>query len=79
MNRINIFRAPRSGRFSALVALVALGLLFTGASAKAGGCFASYKAGAAPAIPFVSPQEDASANHQEGAEWRNKPATIVGL
>jgi hypothetical protein len=27
----------------------------------------------------VSPQEDASANHQEGAEWRTKPATIVGL
>jgi hypothetical protein len=79
MNRINILQALRSGRFSALVALVALGLLFTAAGAKAGGCVASYKAGAAPPIPFVSPQEDASANHQEGAEWRNKAATIVGL
>jgi hypothetical protein len=79
MNRMSIFRALRSGRFAALVALVALGLLFTAAGAKAGGCFASYKAGAAPSIPFVSPQEDASANHQEGAEWRNKPAAIVGL
>jgi hypothetical protein len=79
MNRMNIFQALRSGRFSALVALVALGLLFTAAGAKAGGCVASYKAAAAPSIPFVSPQEDASANHQEGGEWRNKPATIVGL
>jgi len=79
MNRMNIFHALRSGRFSALVALVALGLLFTAAGAKAGGCVASYKAGAAPSIPFVSPQEDASANHQEGAESRDKPATIVGL
>jgi len=79
MNRMNIFRAVRSLRFSALIALVTLGLLFTAAGAKAGGCVASYKAGAAPSIPFVSPQEDASANHQEGAEWRNKPATIVGM
>ena len=79
MNRMNIFQALRSGRFSALVALVALGLLFTAAGAKAGGCVASYKAGAAPSIPFVSPQEDATANHQEGPEWRNKPTAIVGL
>jgi hypothetical protein len=79
MNRVNIFLGIRGGRFAALVALVALGLLFTAASAKAGGCMASYKAGAAPSIPFVSPQEDASANHQEGADWSNKPATIVGL
>jgi hypothetical protein len=79
MSRMNIFQAFRSGRFSAFVALVALGLLFTAAGAKADGCVASYKAGAAPSIPFVSPQQDASANHQEGAEWSNKPATIVGL
>jgi hypothetical protein len=69
----------RNGRFSALIALVASGLLFAAAGAKAGGCVASYKAGAASSIPFVSPQEDTSANHQEGAEWSNKPATIVGL
>jgi hypothetical protein len=35
MNRMNIFQALRSGRFSAFVALVALGLLFTAAGAKA--------------------------------------------
>jgi len=79
MNGTNISRALRRGRFFALVALVASGLLFTAVGAKAGGCVVSYKAGAAPSIPFVSPQEDASANHQEGAEWSNKPATIVGL
>jgi hypothetical protein len=69
----------RNGRFAALIALVASGLLFTAAGAKAGGCTLSYKAGAASSIPFVSPQEDAAANRQEGAEWSNKPATIVGL
>ena len=80
MNRMNIFQALRSGRCSALVALVASALLFTATGAKAGGCFVSYKAGAAPSIPFVSPQEDTSANHQAGAEWDNKqPASIVGL
>src|SRR5450432_4082533 len=79
MNRTNIFPRLQDGRCSALVALVALGLLFTAAGTKAGGCVASYKAGAAPAIPFVSPQGDASADHQEGAEWRDKPVTIVGL
>src|SRR5271155_3058694 len=71
MNRMNIFQALRSGRCSALVALVASALLFTATGAKAGGCFVSYKAGAAPSIPFVSPQEDTSANHQAGAEWDN--------
>ena len=80
MNPMNIFQVLRRGRLSALVALVALGLLFTTSGAKASGCAVPYKAGAAPSIPFVSPQEDASANHQGGAEWSNKqPATIVGL
>ena len=79
MNGTNISRALRRGRFFALVALVASGLLFTAVGAKAGGCVVSYKAGAAPSIPFVSPQDDTSANQQEGAEWSNKPATIVGL
>ncbi len=70
MNRKNMFRAFWRGRLSALAALMALGLLFTAASAKAGGCAVPYKAGAAPAIPFVSPHGD---------EESNQPATIVGL
>jgi hypothetical protein len=81
MNRMSIFQVLRSARFSALVALVALGLLFTTSGAKAGGCAVPSKAGAAPLIPFVSPGESASANHQDRAEWSNKPepAVIVGL
>jgi hypothetical protein len=75
MNRMNIFRVLRSGRFSALVALAALGLLFAAGSAKAGGCAVGYKAGAtAPPIPFVSPQAD---DHQEFDESRGR--AIVGL
>ena len=79
MNRTNMFRAFRSGSFSALVALVGLGLLFTASGAKAGGCGAlTYKTGAAPSIPFVSPKTDGkSLDHQEGEEW-DRP-TIVGL
>lgn len=53
-----------------LVALVAVGLLFTPAGAQAGGCAVPYKAAAAPAIPFVSPHPDGDS--KEGA-------TIVGL
>jgi hypothetical protein len=79
MNRTNICRALWGGRFTAGVALVASGLLFTAAGAKAGGCALSYRAGAASSIPFVSPPADASANRQEGTDWSNKPATIVGL
>ena len=75
MNRMNISQALRSGRFAAHVALVALGLLFTTSGAKAGGCAVSYKAGAAPSIPFVSPHGD---DHQRG-EDSNGPASIVGL
>jgi hypothetical protein len=59
----------RRGRLSALAVLVGLGLLFTAASARAG-CAIPYKAGAAPAIPFVSPHAD--------GEW-NEHANIVGL
>ncbi|HMD07669.1 MAG TPA: hypothetical protein VKH63_09045 [Candidatus Acidoferrum sp.] len=72
MNRKNIFRVLWGRRFSALGALIVLGLLFTAAGAKAGGCALPYKAGAgaAPAIPFVSPHAD--------GEW-NEHATIVGL
>ena len=72
MNRKNIFRVLWSWRFSALGALIALGLLFTASGANAAGCAVPYKAGAgaAPAIPFVSPRAD--------GEW-NEQATIVGL
>jgi len=68
------WRAIGSGRFSAAVALVGLGLLFTASGAHAAGCAVPYKAGAeaapVPAIPFVSPHSD--------GEW-NEHATIVGL
>ena len=77
MNRTNILPGLRSGRFAALVALVVLGLLFTASGAKAG-CGLPYKTGAAPSIPFVSPQPATSLNHQEGEESK-EPATIVGL
>jgi hypothetical protein len=60
----------RSRRFSALVAFVAGGLLFTATGAKAGGCAVPHKVGAAPAIPFVSPHAD---------EDSKEHATIVGL
>ena len=60
----------RSRRFSILVALAGLGLLFTTSGARAGGCAVPYKAGAAPAIPFVSPHAD---------EESKEHATIVGL
>ena len=77
MNRMNIFQAFRSGRFSALVALVGLGLLFTASGTKAS-CALSYKTGAAPSVPFLSPQGNESLNRQEDDE-SNKPASIVGL
>ncbi len=70
MNRKNMFWVLWRGRSSVLVALVALGLLFSAAGAKAGGCAIPYKAGAAPAIPFVSPNADGESN---------QPASIVGL
>jgi len=70
MNRKNMFRVLWIGRFSVLAALIALGLLFTASDTKAGGCAVPYKAGAAPAIPFVSPHAD--------GEW-NEHAGIVGL
>jgi len=63
------FKMLRSRRFSAVAVLVGLGLLFTAAGARAG-CAIPYKAGGAPAIPFVSPHAD--------EEW-NEHATIVGL
>ena len=78
MNRLNVFRGLRSGRFPVLVALVALGLVFSASGAKSAGCAIPYKAGAAPAIPFLSPAKGESLNLQEGEE-SNKHASIVGL
>lgn len=74
MNRTNIFRVFRSGRFSALVVLLGLGLLFAASGVKAAGC-SPYKTGAAPAIPFVSPHAD----DQQQGEDSTAPAAIVGL
>jgi hypothetical protein len=59
----------RNWQFSVLAVMLGMGLLFTAANAKAG-CALPYKAGAAPAIPFVSP-------HTEGES--NEHAAIVGL
>jgi hypothetical protein len=78
MNRMNIFQAFRSGRFSALVALAGLALLFTASGAKGAGCGLPYKTGTALSIPFVSPHGNEPFNHQEDEE-SNKHASIVGL
>jgi hypothetical protein len=78
MNGTNIFHALRSGRFFALIALVGLGLSFTASEAKATGCGLTDKMDAVPSIPFVSPRQNESVNHQEGEE-SNKHASIVGL
>ena len=78
MNRMSILRAFRSGRFSSLVALVGLGLLFTASGTKAAGCGLAFKTGAAPAIPFLSPPGNESLKHEEGEE-SDKHASIVGL
>jgi len=77
MNRKNMFQVLRSARFSALVALVALGLLFTASGAKGAGCGLPYKPGTALSIPFVSSHGN-SLNLQEDEE-SNKHASIVGL
>jgi hypothetical protein len=76
MNRLSIFRVLRCGRFSALVALVGLALLFAASDTKAAGCSVlPYKTVAAPSAPFVNPHGD---DRQEG-EDSNAPASIVGL
>jgi hypothetical protein len=76
LDRLKRFKVLRSGRFSALAVVAILGLSL-GASAAKAGCGVTYKAGAAPSIPFVSPQVDAP-NLQAGEESAD-PATIVGL
>ena len=66
MNRENVSGVSTSMRFSAIAVLAAFALLFAAGGAKAGGCAAtSYKAGAAPAIPFVSPQGGAGQDFDE--------------
>src|ERR1700733_2713044 len=76
MNRMTIFQVLRSGRFSALFALVGLALLFIVSDAKAAGCgVLPYKTVAAASAPFVSPHGD---DRQEG-EDSNGFASIVGL
>jgi hypothetical protein len=66
MNRENVSGVSTSIRFSAIAVLAAFALLFAAGGAKAGGCAAtSYKAGAAPAIPFVSPQSGVGQDFDE--------------
>ena len=75
MNRMNIFTGLRGGRFSALVALIALGLLLTASGAKAGGCGVSTsKVAVATPAPFVSTH---GGNLQLGEDFLGH--TIVGL
>jgi hypothetical protein len=76
MNRKNMFRVLWSSRFSAMAAIAVLGLLFAAGGAQAGGgCAVPNKTGAAPAIPFVSPQ---GAGQPEGEESHGT-SDIVGL
>src|SRR3984893_18483241 len=74
MNRTitNVFRALLGRRFrTAFLLLAVLGMLFAASGAKAG-CAVPYKAGAAPAIPFISHNSDGESKEQEHG-------TIVGL
>jgi len=77
MNRILgiTLKILRSGRLSALVALVGLGLLLTASGVKAGGCPLPSKTGPASSIPFVSP----SGTVPHDGDKSNGPADIVGL
>jgi hypothetical protein len=75
MNQTKIFPELRGGRFTALVALIALGLLLTASGAKADGCANLNKAGAAVSAPFVAPH---GGDHPQ-AEEMNEHASIVGL
>jgi len=73
MNGISgTWRILRKSRFAAL-ALAAAAALVAAPGTKAGGCApVLYKAGTAPATPFVSPREDDGAGP-------NESASIVGL
>lgn len=67
----------RSRRFATLTLAAVVALLLSASGARAS-CGLSAKTGAAPSIPFVSPQGDGWLNHQED-ENSNKHASIVGL
>jgi hypothetical protein len=75
MNRMNIFKAIRSGRLSALVALVGLGLLFAASGVKAACAPTSYKLGAAPSTSAGGP----NAGDRQYADDSNNGGSIVGL
>jgi hypothetical protein len=75
MNRMNIFQGVRRGRFCALAALVALGLLLTASGAKADGCAFIYKTGTARSISAVAPHAD---DRQVGEDSIGH-GSIVGL
>jgi hypothetical protein len=75
MTRMNIFKALRSGRLSALVALVGLGLLFAASGANAGCAPTSYKLGAAPSNSAAGP----NAGGGQYPEDLNNGGSIVGL
>jgi hypothetical protein len=76
MNQKKIFPALQAARFTALVALIALGVLLTASGAKADGCANLSKAGTATAAPFVTPRHS---DDQPQAEESNGHASIVGL
>ena len=76
MTQSKIFPALRGARFTALVALIALGFLFTVSGAKADGCANLNKAAAAPSAPFVGPRSGA---HPQAEDEMNGHASIVGL
>ncbi|MGH9717178.1 MAG: hypothetical protein ACRD4R_10695 [Candidatus Acidiferrales bacterium] len=76
-SRIGGIRGGFAGRVAAVLALLALGLLFSASGAKASGCAVPFKI-AASSYPSVSPQRDAESNLLQSEE-PNQPATIVGL
>jgi len=65
----------RGGRFAALFALVALGLLLSASGAKAQGCALAFKTGATHAIAVASPHAD---DLKEGDDSTGH-GSIVGL
>jgi hypothetical protein len=76
MNQTKMFPALRGGRFTAFIALIALGVLLTASGAKADGCANLNKAAGAPSAPFVGPKH--GDDHPQGEE-SNGHASIVGL
>jgi hypothetical protein len=79
LNRSNGTRLLWAARFSAVAALLVLGLLFTATGAKAGGCAVPgpYTAGSAHSAAVLSPHANDDYYQQDG-EW-GQPGGIVGL